>query len=169
MPESRPQAVLVVDAASLETEAARLRTEKFSVQHGFVLPETPWELAADRRVCTGAVADDAQAAAALLAAVRGADLVVLVGLPDAARSVFMADLGRVADVVERVSVAPTAALPIDDAQRELLELIGAGRTTAEAAAELFLSLRTAERKLGAARRALGVATTAEAVARVRQQ
>jgi DNA-binding CsgD family transcriptional regulator len=169
MPELRPAAVVAADAAGVDAEVARLRAEKWSVQQGFVLPEEPWDLGGDRRVCAGPVGDDAQASAALLAAVRGADLVVTLELPVDAAAAFRADLQRVADVRELGATTTAPGLPLDDAQLQLLRLLGNGRTMAEAAAELFLSLRTAERKLGAARRALGVATTAEAVARVRQQ
>jgi DNA-binding CsgD family transcriptional regulator len=54
---------------------------------------------------------------------------------------------------------------LDDAQRELLELLAAGLSVAEAAARSHLSPRTAERRLAEARAALGAATNAEAVVR----
>lgn len=56
-------------------------------------------------------------------------------------------------------------LTLDDAQRELLRLLGGGLSVGEAAARLHLSPRTAERRLAEARAALGAATNAEAVLR----
>jgi DNA-binding NarL/FixJ family response regulator len=57
---------------------------------------------------------------------------------------------------------------LDDGQRRLLELLGRGLSVSEAARRLHLSRRTAERRLAEARGALGAATNAEAVARVRE-
>ena len=48
-------------------------------------------------------------------------------------------------------------------ERRLLDRLSDGKTLGEAAAELHLSRRTADRRLAAARQKLGVATTAEAV------
>ena len=73
---------------------------------------------------------------------------------------FLDTLRRVADV--RVAAAPA----LDPDQRALLELLARGRTAGEAARQLGMSLRTAHRRLGAARLALGAASNAEAVARL---
>ena len=55
-------------------------------------------------------------------------------------------------------------------QRELLEALAAGKTLGEAASEVGLPRRTADRRLADARAALGVDTTAAAiVAYSRQQ
>jgi DNA-binding CsgD family transcriptional regulator len=54
---------------------------------------------------------------------------------------------------------------LDGEQRRLLGLLGSGLSVAEAAQELHLSPRTAERRLADARAALGAATNAEAVLR----
>jgi DNA-binding CsgD family transcriptional regulator len=168
MSDALPNATIVSVARGVDAEAERLRDARWSVQRGFVLPERPWDVRDDRRVCVGVIDGERAAEAALLAAARGASLVVAVaGIDAAAAARFLDDLGRVADVTRREPSAP--ALPLDDVQQRLLRSIGDGRTMAEAAAEQFLSLRTAERKLGAARKALGVATTAEAVATLRAQ
>ena len=58
---------------------------------------------------------------------------------------------------------PDAAAALTADQRSLLMLLAEGLSVAEAAQRMFLSLRTAERRLSAARKALGVATTAEAI------
>jgi DNA-binding NarL/FixJ family response regulator len=57
---------------------------------------------------------------------------------------------------------------LDDGQRRLLELLGRGLSVSEAARRPHLSRRTAERRLAEARGALGAATNAEAVVRVRE-
>jgi DNA-binding NarL/FixJ family response regulator len=54
---------------------------------------------------------------------------------------------------------------LDEEQRQLLELLGRGLSVTEAARELHLSPRTAERRLAEARAALSAATNAEAVVR----
>ena len=107
----------------------------------------------------GAVVDSATTAAELLrVVVRGADAAIRLDLPDDAA--FLDTLRRVADV--RVAAAPA----LDRDQRALLELLARGRTAGEAARQLGMSLRTAHRRLGAARLALGAANNAEAVARL---
>ena len=107
----------------------------------------------------GAVVDSATTAAELLrVVVRGADAAIRLDLLDDAE--FLDTLRRVADV--RVAAAPA----LDPDQRALLELLARGRTAGEAARELGMSLRTAHRRLGAARLALGAANNAEAVARL---
>jgi DNA-binding NarL/FixJ family response regulator len=59
--------------------------------------------------------------------------------------------------------------PLDEEQRQLLQLLSDGLSLAEAAASLHVSRRTAERRLAEARAALGATTTAEAVLRARGQ
>jgi DNA-binding CsgD family transcriptional regulator len=59
-------------------------------------------------------------------------------------------------------------LRIDDAQRQVLRLLGSGLSVAEAAERLHLSPRTAERRLAEARAALGAATNAEALLRAQE-
>ena len=48
-------------------------------------------------------------------------------------------------------------------QRQILDLLADGASIAQAARQLYLSLRTANRRVAAARDALGVASTREAV------
>ncbi len=62
----------------------------------------------------------------------------------------------------RVSTVEQAGV-LSGEQRELLRLVAAGLPLGEAARRLNLSRRTADRRLSAARRALGVGTTTEAV------
>jgi DNA-binding CsgD family transcriptional regulator len=56
--------------------------------------------------------------------------------------------------------------PLRFDQRRLLELLAQGMTVGEAARRVFVSRRTADRRLAEARIALGVRTTTEAVARL---
>ena len=53
---------------------------------------------------------------------------------------------------------------LDPEQLKLLDLLAAGSTVDEAAAELYLSRRTVQRRLSEIRNVLGVTTTAAAVA-----
>jgi DNA-binding CsgD family transcriptional regulator len=103
------------------------------------------------------------AAAAVLAAVRGRSLVLLAadGGFDPA---LLDDLGRVGRVEWRVPVARPALPP---QEQRVLELLAEGRSLKEAAGLLFVSRRTADRRLRSARARLGVATTAEALVRFR--
>ena len=149
------------DPSSIPAVRRRLAAGTWSVREGFALPDEPWDVSGLRLVCAGDVADEASAHDALLAAARGAGLIVW-----GATEAVLDDLARVGPV-ERVQLAGVVDTgPLDEDQWRLLHLIAAGRSTPEAAAELYLSQRTAERKLAAARKALGARTTAEAVLRV---
>jgi DNA-binding NarL/FixJ family response regulator len=53
---------------------------------------------------------------------------------------------------------------LGEEHQRLLELLGAGLSTTDAARDLGLSLRTAERRLAEARRRLGATTNAQAIA-----
>jgi DNA-binding CsgD family transcriptional regulator len=148
-------------AAELAAALEELRLEGWRVHQGFALPDEPWELAESRMVLAGEVASEADARAALLGAVRGAGLAVRLdrGRPWAAT--FLADLDRLDDPAP-VPV-PTPADPLTAEQRQILDLLAGGASIAQAARRLFVSLRTANRRVAAARAALGVTTTREAV------
>ncbi len=114
---------------------------------------------------TATVRDEASAADALQLALRGENLLLHAVAPRLVLDRLYEDLRRVGTVVVRTGplpISPTARLDPDE--RALLELISEGRGIADAARHLHLSLRTANRRLTAARRTLGVATTIEAVA-----
>jgi DNA-binding CsgD family transcriptional regulator len=119
-------------------------------------------------VRVGAVTDAASAAQAVLAAVRGCDLVVLGTGERAVIDQLCDDLRRLGRL-EHV-VGPESARPLLGAEeRELLARLGAGASLGEAARALHMSRRTADRRLAAARRALGVRSTSEAVVLARRQ
>jgi DNA-binding CsgD family transcriptional regulator len=127
-----------------------------------------WDGPAPRgAVRVGAVTDPASAAQAVLAAVRGCDLVVL-GAGE--RNVIdqlcddLRRLGRVEHVVGGENTRPLLA----PEERALLARLVAGDTLGEAAKALHVSRRTADRRLASARRALGARTTSEAVVLARR-
>jgi hypothetical protein len=148
-------------AAAPSTEQDRLTANGWRCDDGFDLPPQPWDLTDRRWVRAGTVDDDAALAAAVLAAARGVGLVV--GCPDEDRRALLRDdLSRIG-TVELVELGPDPLAVLDDDQRALLAALAAGASVGAAADALHLSTRTAERRLAAARRSLGVRTTAEAV------
>jgi DNA-binding NarL/FixJ family response regulator len=101
---------------------------------------------------------------AVLAAVEGADLVIDA---DADRDVIdrlCDDLRRLGTVDHRVEKMPPGPDLTADERALLAALLG-GASLGEAATALHLSRRTADRRLAAARRALGASTTTEALVR----
>ena len=122
-----------------------------------VVPAEPFDLTGVTVVAD--VADPATASAVLHAVVRGADALLHVDVPDA--PAFLDALGRIADVR---AVTPPA---IEADQRRLLTLLADGLTASEAARRTGMSLRTAHRRLAAARAALGTACNAEAISSLR--
>jgi DNA-binding CsgD family transcriptional regulator len=112
-------------------------------------------------VCVGRVANVDDAGLAVLAAVRGARLVISVDAPRAVIDQLCDDLRRLGDVDHRVG--PALAPVLSAEQRALLAHLLAGATLGQAARTLHLSRRTADRRLAAARTALGARTTAEAL------
>jgi DNA-binding NarL/FixJ family response regulator len=112
-------------------------------------------------VCCGEIADRKTAEQALLAAVGGAGLIVRATTSRDVTDRLLDDLRRLGKVDHRIDEPHRVTLTSE--QRALLDLLSSGVTLGEAARRLRLSRRTADRRLAEARRALGVATTAEAV------
>jgi DNA-directed RNA polymerase specialized sigma24 family protein len=120
------------------------------------VPEEPFGLAG---TTVAAMVDaPASAAAVLQLLVRGADVVLRLDLPDAAG--FSDAVGRIADV--RAVDAPA----LDREQRALLDLLSRGFTASQAARKVGMSLRTAHRRLHAARSAVGAACNIEVLGRL---
>jgi len=110
----------------------------------------------------GEVRDDASAAQAVLAAMAGAGIVVHATAPRDVIDRLVDDLRRLATVEHRAGERePDSVLTRE--QREILSRLADGLTLGQAAEELGLPRRTADRRLAAARTVLGVRTTAEAV------
>ena len=175
MPAGAAPHLLVAAPQLVRATAAALRSDGWTVLEGFSLPDEPWDVSAGRVVCCGPVSSPADAGAALLCAARGARLVVAV--TEALLPSVYDDLRRSGGVEyaaaasagtgaagTRAAGTPTAGLLTDD-QVVLLTLLAAGHSLTESAQQLFLSQRTAERRLAAARDALGAASTAEALVR----
>jgi DNA-binding NarL/FixJ family response regulator len=110
-----------------------------------------------------AVVDDPEVAVqVVMAAVRGADLVIEVRLAGADRLAFLDELNRVGTVP--VDGSPTVGR-LSPEQFALLDGLARGRSLTEMCRELGLSRRTATRRLADARARLGVSTTVEAAVR----
>jgi DNA-binding CsgD family transcriptional regulator len=150
----RPLVVVLGSAAHLAQELVSAR------ENGLRLVDGWWGGEGD--VCTGVVARPEDAAAALLAAVGGAGLVADVRAPDDLVDRFCDDLRRFGRV-EVLTPASPLRPRLTKTQSELLRLVAGGRTVGEAARELGITRRTADRRLAEARTVLGVDTTAEAV------
>ncbi len=133
------------------------------MQDGWSLPEGEWDVRGRGIVCIGSVADTPALEGALLAAVRGAGLVVLA--PPEPPDAFLEDLARIGSVERRAARGD----PFDAETVDLLDALAAGRSVAEAAADALVSLRTAHRRLGAARAALGVRTNRELLSEYRRR
>lgn len=147
----------------------RLTRAGWRTREGFALPEAQWDVTEARIVLYGRIADTDTAQLALLAAVRGAGVVVVVDTGTEIGRAVVADLARLGPVIsdpdQDLDVAEDAGAgpPLAPEQRALLDRLAAGETIAAAAAAEFLSLRTANRRIADARAALGVRTTREAV------
>ena len=122
------------------------------------------EAAKPGTVYTGQVTDERAAQHAVLAALAGADLIVAATAPREVIDRLCEDLRRLGTLDHQVGAPATQSHGLGDTERALLELLLGGDSLGEAANALHLSRRTADRRLATARRALGAATTAEALA-----
>lgn len=156
---------LVGSAAEATSVLRRLARAGWHTREGFALPEAGWDVAEARLVLFGRVPDLDTAQLAVLAAARGAGVVVVADAGTDTGRAVLADLSRIGPVRTDAAGDEPADddLPLSDEQRALLERLGAGETIAAAAEAEYLSLRTANRRIAEARRALGVRTTREAV------
>lgn len=119
-------------------------------------------------VRVGAVTDATGAAQAVLAAVRGCDLVVLGTGERAVIDQLCDDLRRLGELDHRVGPGGEAGPVLSEDERALLACLMAGQSLGEAARTLHLSRRTADRRVAAARQKLRAATTSEAVIAARR-
>lgn len=139
----------------------KARAAGWRPQRGLSVADTPWDLAAARHLVVAEIGSAEQAAAALLLAVRGAGLLVFVDREAPWAGGFLADLERIGAPLP--SLDEPAEMPLSKEQRDLLDLLAAGASIASAAASRYISLRTANRRIAEARKALGAASTSEAV------
>lgn len=161
-----PLVVLEGPEEALGPAVEELRRQGWDVRWGFALGEAEWDVARRRALCAGVLREPADAAAALIAAARGAGLAVVLAAEPAVADRFLEDLRHLGPV----DFGPAeAAQALGPEQAQLLGLLAEGLSLAEAAGRLYVSLRTAERRLAAARRTLGVASTAEALLALRRR
>lgn len=123
-----------------------------------------FEAGAPGMVCAGEVGDRQAAQQAVLAALAGAHLVITASAPRDVIDMLCDDLRRLGTLDHRVSPQRRAGPILSPAERALIERLLAGDSLGQAARALHLSRRTADRRLASARRALGAATTAQALA-----
>ena len=146
----------------LAAEAAQLRANGYDVREGFRAVGA----IAGRTICHGAVASANDAGAAVLAALAGHGL--LIGATTSRETIdrLVDDLRHIGRVDHRAEVANSPArIEIDADGRSILRLLAEGLTLREVAEQLGIPRRTADRRLAAARRALGAERTAEAIAK----
>jgi DNA-binding NarL/FixJ family response regulator len=139
------------------------------------LPPDPWDLSDRRWAATARPVDVDEIGTVVEAVLRGV-AVAIVAPPDTAAAELLADeLGRAlgpsatpppGSPSPTAQSAPPAVAGLAPDTLELLVVLGGGASIAEAAAAVHVSLRTAERRIAAARRTLGVRSTAEAVVAV---
>lgn len=123
-----------------------------------------FELAGPGVACACEVRDSQAAQQAVLAALAGAHLVVNASAPRDVIDMLCEDLRRLGALDHRVGPDQPEGPELSGAERALIERLLAGDSLGQAAQALHLSRRTADRRLASARRALGAATTAEALA-----
>ena len=160
-----PPFVVIESANPAADEHARRALEAARGAGSRLVPG--WLPPRGRVTCHGVVASERDAVLALRAAVAGAHLVVVARTPRETTDRLVDDLRRIGPV-EHVTADIASPPAMDAVQRRLLSLLAAGSTLGEAAAQLGLARRTADRRLDAARRALGAERTADALARARQ-
>jgi DNA-binding NarL/FixJ family response regulator len=115
------------------------------------------------------VTDASSAAQAVLAVLRGADVVVVAAAERDVIDQLCDDLRRLGELDHRVGDGARPSAPaLSGDERELLAQLMGGASLGEAARRLHLSRRTADRRLAAARQALGAATTSEALVLARR-
>ncbi len=148
-------------ATALRAQRRRLEEDGWAVVDG--LDARP-PLA--RAVLAGEVATPRDATSALLAALDGYGLLLLLTADTDTRERLIDDLRRVGPVEHREAALTAAPGPeeLSEDGRAILALLAEGYTLGEAAARLALSRRTADRRLSEARQALGVTRTTEAIA-----
>jgi len=161
----RPLVVVESDSGRYKSARADLERGGWRVVEEFPPPEMASDVRSLRGVvCAGTVTTSQEAAAALLAAIGGAGLLVAANAERDIIDRLCEDLRRLGPVqhMTEVFAAPHRSA-LTDEQQALLRLLAQGLNLGEAAKRLAISRRTADRRLAAARRHFGVATTAAAL------
>lgn len=155
------QALVVVTDASTVTTANAIVAQ---AGWRFVspVPTAPWDLSGLGVALTATVTDDRSVAAMVEAAARGAAVVAATQDP-AIVTALVEDLGRIGPVELWSDQERPPAAGLTPEEVELVCALATGQTLGGAARGLYLSRRTADRRLADARRRLAVATTPEAL------
>jgi DNA-binding NarL/FixJ family response regulator len=156
----RPASYVVIEAGPPD---AAERAGADAASRGLRVVRT-LEAAGPGTAYVGQVTDERSAQHAVLAALAGAHLVVAAAAPREVIDMLCEDLRRLGTLDHQVGVQAAPAGGLGDTERALLKQLLKGDSLGEAANALHLSRRTADRRLASARRALGAATTAEALA-----
>ncbi|MDQ3894427.1 MAG: helix-turn-helix transcriptional regulator, partial [Actinomycetota bacterium] len=154
---------IVEDAGTAEHVTFRLQEEGWNRVAQLDPGKRPWDVSAERLVVVTSVRTRADAGRVLLAASRGVSLVVV---NEARRSVaaqLVEDLQRLGTTVTFPHRRADPLRRLEPEEHRLLTLVASGSSIADAAHKLHIARRTADRRLAAARRTLGVKTTSEAV------
>lgn len=142
------------------------------VRDGLALPGHPWDLADRRLIGHATITSDADAVSAVTALTRGVGLAVHLAIGGDLRFRLLEDLHQLG-IVSEPSQPDGNERPggdeLDDDHRSLIGALVDGVTVTDAARQLNMSRRTASRRLREIRAALGVDSTAEAIARWAQR
>jgi DNA-binding NarL/FixJ family response regulator len=145
-----------------------LAAEGYTVLRGWQPSTSQWDLSGARVACRGTISTEQEAAAATLAAARGAAIVVEGPVPSELLGPLVEDLRRLGAVELHATAPANPVARLDEEQRRLLHLLADGVSLGDAARALHISRRTADRRIAAARAVFGVATTVEAMALLAQ-
>jgi hypothetical protein len=158
-----PPVLVAADAGAAQDAVARLRAAGWTVCGPADVHPDPWDLRDRALVVSVCVDDDAVPDVVLLAA-RGAGLVVVVDIDDPViAETFVDQLHRIGPVHDAGAPSGTPTRRLTREEAAVLEALAGGASIPEAAAGLFLSVRTANRRLASARVALGVGSSRAAV------
>lgn len=148
-------------AALVHDARAELASLGWTIVDDLAVPAQPGAL-----VWSLVVEDDATAALAVLAATEGTGLLVDARADAATVDRLCDDLRRLGHLEHRLG---DDAGVLSAEERGLLDLLSEGAGLGEAARQLHLARRTADRRLAAARAKIGVETTEQAIAAHRRR
>jgi DNA-binding NarL/FixJ family response regulator len=170
MPSGRRAAVtaplLLVDDGPSATALVDAGRRRMAERGWTVIDGLDTRPAMMRATLHGVVATPRDAASALLAALDGFGLLLVLAAEADMRDRLVDDLRRVGRIehLDATSASGADGGPLSDDGRAILALLAEGHTLGGAAHRLALSRRTADRRLAEARDALGVTRTTEAIA-----
>lgn len=162
-PSDSPFIVLEGPPGCSDSDTSRLRRLGYLILDGFTGRKAPGR----RSICRGVITSAADAGRALLVALEGRGLLVEARVDRVVVDRLVEDLRRLGPVDHRI-VDPAAADEIDREGLAILAHLAEGLNLGEAAFQLGMSRRTADRRLAEARRALGAERTTEAIAKARR-